>query len=121
MAAKKARRAASAKSSGRPKNEDQDVLNYLKQAGKEAQRNVTMTQKLIRSGPAPEVGSWNQREVEEINKYYRVERRAQSQAAKLAQGQRDIMSGRTVDAGTRSMLEGLKSWMRGGGLTNRGK
>jgi hypothetical protein len=28
----------------------------------------------------------------------------------------DKLSGRTAEFGTRSMLEGMKSWMRGGGL-----
>jgi hypothetical protein len=35
---------------------------------------------------------------------------------------KDMMSGRTVEAGTRSMLEGMRGWMRGGGgLRSHGK
>ena len=113
---------AKRRGAGKKTNEDQDILNYLKQAGKEAQRNVTMTQKAMRTGPAPEMGSWNRREIDEMNQFYKIERRAQSQAAKLASAQRDLMAGRTVEAGTRSLLEGLKGWIRGGGgsrLTGR--
>lgn len=113
---------AKRRGTGKKMNEDQDILNYLKQAGKEAQRNVTMTQKAMRAGPAPEMGSWNRREIDEMNQFYRTERRVQSQSAKLFAAQRDLMSGRTVEPGTRSMLEGLRGWIRGGGgsrLTGR--
>jgi len=35
---------------------------------------------------------------------------------------KDMMSGRTVEGGTRSMLEGMRGWMRGGGgLRSHGK
>ena len=107
---------AKKRGAGKKTNEDQELLDYLKKAGKAAQRNVTMTQKAMRTGPAPEMGSWNEREIREMNKFYKTERNVQSQSAKLASAQRDLMSGRTVDAGTRSMLEGMKSWIRGGGL-----
>jgi len=113
---------AKKRASGKKKNEDQDILNYLKQAGKEAQRNVTDMQKVFRAGPAPEVGYWSESELDEMNRYYKNERRAQSQSTRLANAQRDVMSGRTVEPGTRSMLEGLKGWIRGGGgsrLTGR--
>jgi len=97
------------------RNEDKDLLNYLKKQQKEAQRNVTMTQKAMRKGPAPEMGSWNRSELRSMNKFYKEQRAAQSNAQKLIRGQRDLMAGRTVEAGTRSMLEGIKGWMRGGG------
>jgi hypothetical protein len=98
------------------RNEDKDILKYLKQQQKEAQRNVTMTQKAMRKGPAPEMGSWNRNELQSMNKFYKEQRAAQSNAQKLIRGQRDLMAGRTVEAGTRSMLEGLRGMMRGGGL-----
>jgi len=97
------------------RNEDKDLLNYLKQQQKEAQRNVTMTQKAMRKGPAPEMGSWNRNELQGMNKFYKEQRAAQSQAQKLIRAQTDVMAGRTVESGTRSMLQGLRTWIRGGG------
>jgi len=97
------------------RNEDQDLLNYLKQQQKEAQRNVTMTQKAMRKGPGPEMGYWDYNEIRGMNKFYKQQRAAQSQAQKLIRAQTDVMAGRTVEAGTRSMLQGLRTWIRGGG------
>ena len=43
-------------------------------------------------------------------------------SAAYSKALKDMMSGRTVEAGTRSMLEGMRGFMRGGGgLRSHGK
>ena len=51
-----------------------------------------------------------------VSDFYKNYRGPSKSIAMPAAKAPDKLSGRTADFGTRSLLEGMKSWMRGGGL-----
>jgi hypothetical protein len=106
---------AKKRGAGKKANEDQDVLNKLKEQAKEAQRNVMMARSAERKGPGPAMRYWDDEEIQSLNRFRKENQRKQASAQRLISAQKDIMRGRTVEFGTRSLLEGMKSWMRGGG------
>lgn len=60
-------------------------------------------------GPAAP-GQWNVEYMHDGKQYRYISGKS------VPQRRADMMSGRTVEAGTRPLLEGMKSFMRGGGL-----